>query len=411
MSAQTNELLVASESSDNEAVTHKSRARKLGFVGAGLLAAAGLVGIGYKLGASSTSVHADVAALEESLEISPPGKMCSKVNEECGGTKCCKLTGYKCYNKNATFNGCAKACPYNGATPPLQFGKWTCDRPDSLIPSKPGAPEPSVSGPSLFCFEAFMTNPGQPKEPMHELELVRTQLQTHTSIFGCSQWRVFSDKVTEISPGNPGPALYTVAVECPTYLGLRKEVGTYINTPFFQNIWKSIKADGEYKNHQWTIKADVDAVMFPARLAARLAPQEVTSGGIYIVNCRYVKDGFFGPLEVISTQAATAFFENMETCDTELDWKSGKQPWGEDKFMEQCMAAHGVDAVEDLKLINDAVCDMIELKSKMAQQQGVKYDSIKMKPKVQKCVDKDAIAFHPLIKPYDYFECVKKTQE
>jgi hypothetical protein len=100
MSAQTNELLVASESSDNEAVTHKSRARKLGFVGAGLLAAAGLVGIGYKLGASSTSVHADVAALEESLEISPPGKMCSKVNEECGGTKCCKLTGYKCYNKN-----------------------------------------------------------------------------------------------------------------------------------------------------------------------------------------------------------------------------------------------------------------------------------------------------------------------
>jgi hypothetical protein len=111
MSAQTNELLVASESSDNEAVTHKSRARKLGFVGAGLLAAAGLVGIGYKLGASSTSVHADVAALEESLEISPPGKMCSKVNEECGGTKCCKLTGYKCYNKNATFNGCARLAP------------------------------------------------------------------------------------------------------------------------------------------------------------------------------------------------------------------------------------------------------------------------------------------------------------
>jgi hypothetical protein len=75
------------------------------------------------------------------------------------------------------------------------------------------------------------------------------------------------------------------------------------------------------------------------------------------------------------------------------------------------MAKHGVDAIEDLHLINDAVCDMIELKSKMSQQQGVKADSIKMEPRVQKCTDKKALAFHPLRKPYDYFECVKKTQE
>merc|ERR1712217_15900 len=97
---------------------------------------------------------------------------------------------------------------------------------------------------------------------------------------GCSEWRVFSDKVTEISPGNPGPALYPIKVDNPTYLGLRKEVGTYINTPFFQNIWRNIKAEGAYKKHQWVIKADVDAVMFPARLSARLASQEVTAGGI-----------------------------------------------------------------------------------------------------------------------------------
>jgi hypothetical protein len=410
MSAQTKELLVASESSENEAIVPKSRARKVGLLGAGLLAAAGLVGVGYKLGASSTSIHADVTALEESLEVAPPAKMCSKTNEECGGTKCCKLTGYKCYNKNATFNGCAKSCAYNGATPPGQFGKWTCDRPDALIPTKAGSPEPSVSGPSLFCFEAFAMDPGFPIHKPHELELVRTQLQTHTSVFGCSEWRVFSDQVVEISPGNPGPALYTIKVEFP-HIGLRKKEKTWINTPMFENIWNNIKSEGAYKKHQWVVKSDVDAVFFPARLSARLASQEVTAGGIYIVNCRYVKDGFFGPLEVFSQQAVTTFLENAASCDTELDWKKQGKQWGEDKFAERCMAKHGVDAIEDLHLINDAVCDMIELKSKMAQQQGVKADSIKMEPRVQKCTDKKALAFHPLRKPYDYFECVKKTQE
>merc|ERR1712187_612458 len=121
-----------------------------------------------------------------------------------------------------------------------------------------------------------------------------------------------------------------------------------------------------------------------------------TSGGIYIVNCRDVKDGFFGPLEVFSQQAVKTFLANAKTCDTELEWKKQGKQWGEDKFAERCMAAHGVD--------------MIEAKSKMAQQQGVKYASIKMEPRVQKCTDKKALAFHPLRKPYDYFECVKTTQ-
>merc|ERR1712039_926497 len=154
---QRNELLVDSEgSSEVETVSRTRWARKAGILGVGLLVAVGLVGVGYTLGSSAAvSSSADVAAVQESIEVKPAAKTCSKVGEECGGTKCCKLTGYECYNKNATFNGCAKECPYNGATPPGGFGKWTCDRPDTLIPTKPGAVQPSVSGPGLFCFEAF----------------------------------------------------------------------------------------------------------------------------------------------------------------------------------------------------------------------------------------------------------------
>merc|ERR1712061_617585 len=71
---------------------------------------------------------------------------------------------------------------------------------------------------------------------------------------------------------------------------------------------------------------------------------------------------------------------------------------------------HGVTAIEDYNLISDAVCDNIKDKAKMAKEQGVKYDAIKLEPKVQKCTNQSAIAFHPLMRPFDYFECVKKTQ-
>merc|ERR1712217_422354 len=69
-----------------------------------------------------------------------------------------------------------------------------------------------------------------------------------------------------------------------------------------------------------------------------------------------------------------------------------------------------VDAIEDLYLFKDAVCDMIEAKSKKAKETGMKYTAIKMEPKVQTCEGDKAIAFHPLKKPYDYFTCVKNAQ-
>merc|ERR1712048_452728 len=353
----------------------------------------------------------DFAAVQEDIEVKPPRAMCSKTGEECGETKCCQLTGYECYNKNAGFNGCLKECPYSGFTPKGTFGSWTCQRPQSLIPTKGASVQPSVSGPSLYCYEAFSMNPGWPKAQPHEYEIVRTQLMTHTSIFGCSEWDVFSDEVLEITPGNPGkdPALYTTKVDFP-HIGLRKHMKTWINTPMFINIWKSIRQSQKYAKHQWTVKVDVDAVFFPARLSQRLVAQEVTAGGIYIVNCRYVKDGFFGPMEVISNKAFQSLLDNVESCESSLDWKKPDKLWGEDKFAERCMSAHGADAVEDLEIINDAVCDNIEDKSKMAKAQGVPYESIKLEPKVQKCYNHSVIAFHPLREPADYFECVKNSQ-
>jgi hypothetical protein len=399
------------DSSDTELTVRRPNfwARKVGIAGLVFLVAVAFVGAGVKVFERSHSAPvgdgAALATVQELIEVKPPGKTCSKVGEECGGTRCCILTGYECYNKNSTFNGCAKECPSDSTD------GWTCNRPQSLIPTKPGSVEPSVSGPSLFCFEVFAMDPGWPKKKPHELELVRTQLQTGTSIFGCSDWRVFADQKVEISPGTPGrdPPLYTVAVDFP-HIGLRKGWNTWINTPIFKNLWGVIRQEKLFEKHQWTVKVDVDAVFFPARLSNRLAGQEVTPGGIFFVNCRYVKDGFFGALEVMSRVAIQTFLDNIESCDKSLNWTTPGALWGEDKFAQRCMEAHGVDAVEDLKLISDGLCDQIEERSKLAKQKGVPYSSIKTEVKVQKCHDSHTIAFHPLRRPYDYFECVKNAQ-
>merc|ERR1712039_814340 len=151
--------------------------------------------------------------------------------------------------------------------------------------------------------------------------------------------------------------------------------------------------------------------LLPCPIDCEVGRQEVTGAGVYIVNCRYVKDGFFGALEVYSAQAVTTFLENADSCETSLGWKDKPDKlWGEDKFAQRCMEKHGVDAIEDLYLFKDAVCDMIEAKSKKAKETGMKYTAIKMEPKVQTCEGDKAIAFHPLKKPYDYFTCVKNAQ-
>jgi hypothetical protein len=330
--------------------------------------------------------EAEARRLEE-LQVVPPTGKCSKTTEHCGGTKCCQVTGMECYAKNSKWSGCLKKCPPEDATEP-----WSCDQSTLLLPMKPASGPP---GTKLFCFE-FMTIDTGSKKKSWELELARTQLLTGASIFGCEDWMVFSDVDTWLSPGPP-VKLMTVKVDFP-HIQKRAKTGAWINTPAFLNAWKVIKDDGRWSKNDWTIKVDTDAVFLPSRLRTKLDGQSVTDAGIYMENCKFVKYGFFGNLEVISKTAFSTFLSNLEDCTYALNWKVTPM-WGEDLFMQRCMDLHGVDKVQDFNIVTDGLC---EADRPVGQKKNLKW-----KPD---CSVAKTPALHPFLKPEDYFTCLAATQ-
>merc|ERR1712107_461254 len=115
----------------------------------------------------------------------------------------------------------------------------------------------------------------------------------------------------------------------------RKNEGTWINTGLHGQAWKAIKAAGDYQSADWVVKVDCDAVFVPSRLATWLQGQAVPKNGMYLENCRYVKYGWFGSLEIFSKKAFETLVDNIDSCKQSLDWKVGIEggkygPMGED---------------------------------------------------------------------------------
>merc|ERR1739844_449547 len=195
--------------------------------------------------------------------------------------------------------------------------------PGSIVPLKPAI---GTKGTTLFCFTWYMQDTGSTKK-FYDLSLLRTSLFLGASIFGCEAYKVYSDVETWLSPGQ----VNTVKVDDVNgdfHFAKRKLTGTWVNSPIFIQIWKAIRTEGLWANHDWTVKVDADSVFLPMRLRTKLSSQKVTSSGIYLENCKYVNFGFFGNLEVISHQGFSAFLANLEDCTKALNWKGKEKDTG-----------------------------------------------------------------------------------
>merc|ERR1712217_678537 len=264
----------------------------------------------------------------------------------------------------------------------------------------------SLSTTTLFCFSFYTENTGTTK-PSTELSLLRTQYFLGVSIFGCEAYQVYSDVVTWIS--DPENRKYeTVKVEDTNndfHQEKRKKTGTWINANMFIATWKLIqKEESLWKNKDWIVKVDADAVFLPSRLRDKLRNQQVTDNGIYIENCKYVSYGYFGNLEVFSSQAAATYMANLDDCKNTLNYlgkekEYGYEAWGEDLFAQKCMDKHGVDKVDIFDITTDGACrgDRPE-----GQQEN--------KTWTPDCGTTKTPAMHPFKKPADYFKCLKDTQ-
>merc|ERR1711963_1195814 len=197
----------------------------------------------------------------DEIVVQPPREKCSKIGANCVSTKCCKISGYNCFEKTAGSASCMKSC--------IPGVNGTCLMPGSIVPLKPAV---GVPGTTLFCFTFYMEDTGSTKK-FYDLSLLRTNLFLGSSLFGCEAYKVYGDVETWLSPGQ----VSTVKVDDVNgdfHFAKRKLTGTWVNSPMFIQAWKAIRTEGVWASHDWTVKVDADAVFLRMRLRTKLSSQK-----------------------------------------------------------------------------------------------------------------------------------------
>ncbi|CAK0868536.1 unnamed protein product, partial [Prorocentrum cordatum] len=230
---------------------------------------------------------------------------------------------------------------------------------------------------TLFCFVLV-----RPEGP--EGDLLRLQHERGWGIFDCEDRSFYSSKTFQIVPG-----VKTSKVDSDLHCEKGGEFGTALNSWIFIAVWKQVAAEGTFRQHDWTVKVDPDAVWFPKRLRIRLQEHRETRNGVYLNNCPY---GLHGPLEVLSKKAASAYVADLQkgdaaTCVQQQEFGG----WGEDMFMDQCLLRHlGVERDNDFQLLCEDHCDC---------------------PAWSDCSDGSRVAFHPFKSEEDFRRCVANAEK
>lgn len=257
---------------------------------------------------------------------------CSRDDEDCSDTSCCIGRGKQCYRRDDKYATCADECEKNST--------WSCKE---LGARSFGLAY--VGYPSLFCFSLLRVD-------TYELDLVKYQWEKRAGIFACDSFRVFSDTVTTIAGRK---TLETPKVD----VGLSKD-GTAGNTLLFMKVWDMVFEDGTVWDHDWTIKADPDAVLLSDRLRGRLEPYTNNwdhGGRLFVVNCNAWPASadfpmMYGSVEIFSQGAMRQYMEQAGHCMEILPWEE----WGEDYFLTHCMDQIDVGRLQDFNLVGDMTC-------------------------------------------------------
>lgn len=263
---------------------------------------------------------------------------------------------------------------------------------------------------SLFCFSLMMPFGYEPA-------LLEAQQDKLIGIFDCDEYSVFSNMTDTLSDDS---SLKEKVEILPASLAVvyGGRWNTALNTDIFNRVWLQIVKLGRYRFHDWSVKADPDCVFFPGRLKellalakpmsgvprARMEPEHIScsacrmaghegdtcaahvksyqrqgrsctealelvareppldcgctcddmaceepeEAAMYLNNCKW---GLHGPLEVLSRRAVAAYVSGLPQCT-----QMRQNPWGEDKFMDSCMAQLGVVRTNQYRLLSETAC-------------------------------------------------------
>jgi len=330
---------------------------------------------------------------------SPPWTSKSKadnITENCINTKCCTITGYNCFQKEAGVAGCLKGCDSTKS-------KWDCTMPEATLQLVDVKEVPNTR---FYCFAVHTQDSGRPNHhpgPEEEIALLRMQYERKLGVFSCPGYDVFSDANVNIGQGYDA-----IKVDDPLnefHLVKRKKSKTWVNTGMFKQVWKKISEKGTWANFDWVIKLDADAVFVPWRLQKVLSMQPVSWTGTYVENCAGVQYGFFGNVEVLSHKAFETLNDNIDSCSQNIKWASMRAtPWGpigEDLFAQKCMDSKGVSKIQNFDMSVDGVCPEVKKKwgKSPKSSKALKVD----------CAQVTAPVMHPFKEKDAWIECYEKT--
>lgn len=200
---------------------------------------------------------------------------------------------------------------------------------------------PEKPGFTFFCISLIVPWSSEPA-------LVGAQADNHVGVFACDAFAVYTDQVMNL--GTQGKVKTK-----PVHVDLHSQFGgqyhTAMNTPIFRAFWAQVLADGEWRNHDWTIKVDADTMFLPSHLKHILSrlpdihEHATTANGTFINNCY---QGLHGPIEVISNRALQVYNSSWHRC--------APNPPQEDLYMEACFKTLGVLELNAFNVLAEKAC-------------------------------------------------------
>jgi len=184
---------------------------------------------------------------------------------------------------------------------------------------------------SLFCFEVVVA------AESHLVEIARF---SNMGIFGCDDFMVIEGQWSGKGKG-----------------GGNDQTASWTNVDAFLAAWHQVGEDGRFKDHDWVVKVDPDAVFVPKTLRQWLVGRPPPETGAYLTACQgcALHNGFYGAMEVLSRVAAQRYVDSADRCKAVYSGEVGG--WGEDLFAQRCMDFSGVTCWD--QDVHELVCDQL----------------------------------------------------
>mmetsp|Transcript_19118 Transcript_19118/g.36826 ORF Transcript_19118/g.36826 Transcript_19118/m.36826 type:complete len:509 (-) Transcript_19118:130-1656(-) len=130
------------------------------------------------------------------------------------------------------------------------------------------------------------------------------------------------------------------------------------NTPVFQKVWDKVFQLGRWREYEWTIKLDVDAVPLPLRLHSylktrpkralgwdpKIPGEELPYRAEYLYNARHdmYRNFLHGPAEAVSRAAMLIYEQGNGRCKKKIP----SMEFGEDFYLNKCLELLGIPSVK-----------------------------------------------------------------